>query len=151
MSLSNVGTVEKLMKQIIGEQMLFAKIVVITEVDKDTLECVCHEIGDVGEIFENVRICADKSANFVAYPKIGSIAVINWLDEVTGYISQISEIEGYYIANDDNSFLDIMVDFITAIKNMTILTNQGASLNNGIINVADFQAVEDKLKNLFLK
>jgi hypothetical protein len=34
---------------------------------------------------------------------------------------------------------------------MTIMTNQGATLNNGIINVADFQAVDDKLKNLFLK
>lgn len=151
MGIASAGSLEKMMKQIVGNQKVFGKLVVVTQVDKDYLDCTCHELGDETEIFENVRLNPDKLANFVIYPKIGSICLIDWLDETTGYICQVSEVEGYYIGNTDNSLLTVLLELTTAIKNMTIMTNQGASVKNGIINVADFQAVDDKLKNLFLK
>lgn len=140
-----------MLQQIVGDQRIYAKYGQVVKVDKDANTCEVADNGNNIIIYTNVKLGTNEKSNFIQYPKVGSNVVINFISDYQAYVAIYSEIEGYYIGNQDNSFLDVMVEFITAIKNMTILTNQGASLNNGIINVADFQAVEDKLKNLFTK
>lgn len=149
--IASEGEIIRKLKQVIGNQEVWAKYGIIKSVDKDKQTCEVYQSDNKEIIYTNVKLGTTAESNYIAYPKVGSNCIINFISDTQAYIACLSEVEGYYISNADNSFLDIMVDFITAIKNMTILTNQGASLNNGIINIADFQAVEDKLKNLFLK
>ncbi len=149
--ISNVGTIENMLKQIVGEKQILPKYVVVQEVDKTYNDCTVALYEDETIKYFNVKFTPDDKATFIQYPKVGSIATMILLDESTGYITNISEIEGYYIGNEDNSFLDIMNDLFTAISKIQVQTNYGPSLPQSVINQAEFNAVQDKFKNLFLK
>lgn len=149
--ISNVGTIENMLKQIVGEKQILPKYVVIQEVDKTYNDCTVGLYEDETVKYFNVKFTPDDKATFIQYPKVGSTATMILLDESTGYITNVSEIEGYYIGNENNSFLELMNDLFTAISNIQLQTNYGPTLPQSLTNIAEFNAVQNKFKNLFLK
>lgn len=149
--LGNAGSIERIIQQIVGDQRVYSKLVIVDTVDKDYNDCDVHLADDVEEKYFNVKICPDDKATFISYPKVGSLAIMSFIDFDTCFLSQVSEYEGFYIANADNSFLDLMNDLFSAIKNLTLTHPYGPTQPQGVINQAEFDAVQDKFKNLFLK
>jgi hypothetical protein len=149
--IGNAGTIERVLQQIVGDQRIFGKIVTIESVDKEFNECDVSLVEDSMVKYFNVKLTPDSKSTFIAYPKIGSLAIMNFIDFDTCYLCQVSEIEGYYIGNQDNSFLDLMNDLFTAISNIQVQTNYGPSLPKSILNQSEFDVIQDKFKNLFLK
>ena len=146
-----INELENNLRRIIGNQKIFSKIAVVDFIDKDKLECTVFLEEDEDSIFFNVKLSPNKDGGFITYPKMGSTVIISFLDDYTCYISQMSEIEGYYISNSENSFLDLMNDLFTAIKNIQLTHPYGPTTPQGVINQPQFDALQDKFKNLFLK
>ena len=149
--LGNEGSIERILQQIVGNQKVFSKLAIVDVVDKDYNDCDVHLVDNEDIKYFNVKFNANDLAQFVAYPKIGSTVIISFLDDDTCFISQLSEIEGYYISNEDNSFLDLMNDLFTAISNIQLQHPYGPTTPMSVINQTEFDAVQDKFKNLFLK
>ena len=145
-----INDLENMLKQIVGNQKVFSKICKVDSVDNDKLTCDVYTIED-DTFYDNVSLSPTNTGNFIQFPKVDSIVIVSFLDDSNCFVSQMSEIEGYYISNEDNSFLDLMNDLFTAISNIQVQTNYGASLPKSVVNQAEFNSVQDKFKNLFLK
>ena len=145
-----INDLENMLKQIVGNQKVFSKICKVDSVDKDKLTCDVYTLED-DTFYDEVSLSPTNTGNFIQFPKVDSIVIVSFLDDSNCYISQMSEIEGYYISNSDNSFLDLMNDLFSAIKNISLTHPYGPTQPQGVINQAEFDAVQDKFKNLFLK
>ena len=96
----------------------------------------------------DVRIVADSSATYKATPLVGSVVVCTFLDNDNAFISQISEVDKYRIANTSESLKDLIEDLISAVQRITVTTPSGPS-TLPLINDAEFTAIKNRVSILF--
>ena len=97
---------------------------------------------------QDVRIIADDSATFKATPKVGSVVICTFLDNDNAFISQLSEVDKYTIANSSESLKTILKDLISAIRTATWATPAGNTLAPPI-NDTQFTSISNSIDNLF--
>lgn len=149
--ISTEYNVKELLNKLIDREDLQPKIVVIEEVDKEFNDCTVSLYENENIKYYNIKLNIDDTATMVIYPKLGSTAIMHFFDTFSGFITNISEVEGYYIGNQDNSFLDLMNDLFTAISNIQLQHPYGPTTPKSVTNQTEFDAVQNKFKNLFLK
>lgn len=140
--------------------------VVVKSVNKENNTCNVEfnelEIGDVrlqSIIDEDVK-------GAVNYPAIGSVVLVSKLSDKGEYfIVMFSELEefslnidktvfkqnsnGFKISKNEIDFIDVMLDFIKAVKQLKVICSSEGTPSVNVVNVLDFVAVENKLKKIF--
>lgn len=96
----------------------------------------------------DVRIVADSSATYKATPLVGSVVICTFLDNDNAFISQISEVDKYQIANTSESLKDLIEDLISAVQRITVTTPSGPS-TLPLINDTEFTAIKNRVSILF--
>lgn len=145
------GKTLKLLKDLTRQDILSCRICKVIDIDSTAFTCTVSPIDSPDISVSDIKLSPNKLGQFVAFPKVDSLVIVSFFDKASGYISMFSEVEKYYQATQTESILDIMNDFITAIKNIQLLHPQGATSPNGVINIADFIDIENRLKNFYLK
>jgi hypothetical protein len=148
--ISTAGTTKELLKRIIGANTDNSRLCKVKSVDDTNFTCVVTFLeNEEIEIFDVRLSVSDKGTN-VIIPEQNSTVIIS---PFAGgyYVSMFSEIKQVYSATKDESILDLMLDFIKAIKAIQLLTNQGPTISNGVINLTDFIDLETRLKKFYLK
>ena len=151
---------------------VYAKVCEVLEVNASDKTIDVKPIDGTSEIY-TVRLQAEsKTGGLVLIPKAGSMVVVVFLNKNNAVVVNTSEIEvfelkisGLELAIDKDGFLlkkenetlkALMVDLITAVKNMSFLVNTTGTAaaqtgaTNTLVNLAEFTAVENRFKQ-FLK
>ena len=148
---NNAGRSRDLLKQIIGfKPFTKAQLGKIVRMDEVALVCDVQLIDNQDIIYYDVRLLPSNNSTNVIFPKLDSLCIFS---EFEGgfYVSQITEVDSFYQATGVESILDIMLDFIKAIKEIKLLTSQGPTMSNGVINISDFLDIENRLKSFYKK
>jgi hypothetical protein len=122
----------------------------VVSVDDSKFTCVVSKVDNEEIQIENVLLSVNDTCLNVLIPTVDSKVIISPF-QGGYYVAMFSEIKQVYSATIDESILDIMKDFITAIKAIQLLHPQGSTVANGVINVNDFIDIENRLKKFYLK
>jgi len=138
----------------------------VVSVDKSEGTCVIND-GDLE--YTDVQLSAivdgNKKQMFV-FPKVGSSVLVSPIEEDIHrlYIEVYSEIEsldikienvnfqmdkkGFLLQKENETLKKLMVDFVTACRNMVFQTNSGITIE--LLTDLEFEAIETRFKQ-FLK
>lgn len=122
---------------------------IVKNVDAESLTCDVEISDDV--IIYDVRLSSLSNSDFAIIPKIESQVSINYLDNIIPFVVSYSEVEQILMKTQTDSLLEIINDLIDAILQMTLSTNQGATIANGVINKASFELLKNRNKKMFRK
>lgn len=135
----------------------------VKSVDKTKGTCIVSD----GQLEFKVRLSSvinESKEKFFLYPKPKSIVLVGCVKEDLNqlYVAQYSTIEelrfkvancdfcidetGFNFKKENESLKSLLLELITAIKNLKFTTTSGTTLQ--MINVADFLLVENKFKSL---
>jgi hypothetical protein len=96
----------------------------------------------------DVRVVADSASSPVAIPLVNSIVICTFLDNDNAFISQISEVDKYRIANTSESLKSLLEDLIGAIQRIVVTTPAGPS-TLPLVNDAEFTTIANRIPKLF--
>ena len=140
-----------LINQIVNTKEIYSKRCKVESIDKNKLSCSVSYIENPNIKMNNVRLSPNTDSTFTLIPKIGTTVIVSFLADNVSFVSQHNEVEGYYFATNTESILDIMLDFIKAIKAIQLLHPQGSTVQNGVINIQDFLDIENRLRKFYIK
>lgn len=137
----------------------------VLEVDKEKGTCTVND----GELdYSEVRLASvinERDSMVYVFPKVGSSVLVSPINEDLHqlYVEAYSDVEEFYIKidstemrvnaegillkKDDENAQKLLLDLITAIRNMVFTTNQGPTIN--LVNDIEFEALEPRIKSLF--
>ena len=147
----NIGElIAQISRTINGEQReVYSVVGTVTEIQEDERTITVEpNNGDAAIIGARLQASENLDTGIVFFPKVDSEVTVTFLNEYTGIVTGMSEIDSIAIQNDTESLKSILNDLITAIRQMTVTTPSGPS-TLPIINDAQFAAVNDKINNLF--
>ncbi|MFC4163997.1 hypothetical protein ACFOWU_10045 [Epilithonimonas zeae] len=138
----------------------------VISVDKESGTCTV----DDGEIqYEDVQLSSivdGKKNQLFIFPLVGSSVLVSPIEEDINwlYVEVYSEVEavdwkidnvnfnidkdGFLLKKENETLKKLMVDLITAIRQMKFTTNTGSTIT--LVNDLQFESVENRFKN-FLK
>ena len=140
-----------LINQIVNTKEIYSKRCKVESVDKNKFSCTVSYIENPSIKMNNVRLSPDTDSTFIQFPKVGTTVIVSFLADNVGFVTQTNEVEGYYMATSEKSFLDLILKFIDAIKAIQLLHPQGSTVANGVINIQDFIELENDFKKFFIK
>lgn len=145
------GKFQKILLDLTKQDLLLCRICTIKSVDKDAFTCVVSPIDNSELEFNDIKLSVNDSSTNCIFPSVNSTVIVSFLDANSGYVSLFSEIDQYYQATSVESISAIIIDFITAIKNIQLTHPYGPTTPNGVINITDFEDIENRIKKFYLK
>lgn len=137
----------------------------VLEVDKAKGTCKVND-GEIDHADVRLASVINERGSFVyVFPKPGSSVLVSPIKEDIHnlYVEAYSEVEDFYLKvegaemrvdasgillkKDDETARKLMLDLIAAIRALKFTTNQGPTIT--LINDAEFQALEPRVKALF--
>lgn len=145
-----IGYNQELLRKIVLTQDFGYRLCTIKSVDETELTCTVQLLDNQEIEIEDVRLYVTSQSLNISIPETGATGICY---KVNGkyFVKDWDKVKKYYQATEDESILEIMLDFIAAIKKIQLTHPQGPTNPNGVINVADFLALEERLKIFYLK
>lgn len=129
------------------QQELYSLACTVDDVNEGERTCSVTPLNGGVAVF-GVRLQAIKGTEkgLVIFPKVGSQAIVTFINKQTGYLALHTEIDGYIIETGSESLKTILTDLIEAIEQLTVTTGVGPS---GVpINLPAFTAIKTRLDGL---
>jgi hypothetical protein len=142
----DLGKIKEYLVLITKQFQAFGKLVEIVEVDDSVYTCTVKLIDNHDIEYYDVRLSASPTPTFVNIPTVGSVVIMNFLNENQGYISLFSEIDKQIISNSEGENLKVILDdliegYHNAIMNATWSHPQGATIAQPH-NFAEFEQLK---------
>jgi hypothetical protein len=118
----------------------------VTSVDKTANTCDVTPLNDSADLVD-VRLQTQPGKGFIAYPVVGSVVMVSFINKDEGFVSLLSDVDTFDMQTQNESLKALLTDILAAIKVLTVTTPSGPS--GTPINAVQFTAIENRLKNFF--
>ena len=120
----------------------------VIAVDKDENTCEVEPF-DEDTNYVGVSLMTISAKGLVVYPLVGSTVIIQQLDKDNAYVAQYGEIEAYAMETQDDSLLEILLEFVNQMGNLKVTTPNGPSTT--VINKTLIDDIGIRLRAFFQK
>lgn len=152
MAFNSVGRSHEYLRQLTRQDILECKLCTVLTIDLSTYTVSVCPIDNPDLTYYDIFLSpAMSTANFLIIPTINSTVIVSFISNNAGYISMYSSIDQYVISNSSDTLGAILTNLIDTILQITLLTDQGPTLTDGVINQDAFIDLQTRLKKLFLK
>lgn len=120
--MNEIENIKFAIRKIAGIDKTYSEVCNVTDIDLIAGTCNCTPI-DGSAILTNVRLNADYKDGFKLIPKLNSVVIVTLINNTTGYISMVSEVDEIHLNGTNNDGIVKVNDLITKMNNLENLVN----------------------------
>lgn len=130
-----IETIKDAIRQINKSESTYSVVCTVSDIDLVNGVCNCTPINE-DAILVNVRLNADNKDGFKLIPKDGSIVVVTLINNTTGYIAMVSEVDEIHLNGVNHDGLVKISDLIEKLNNLENKVNTIITTYNSHTHIA---------------
>jgi hypothetical protein len=129
--MSEKSTIKAALKKIVEDtDQYYCLPCTIDSVDLTKKTAYCLPVDESKADLLNIRLMADNKTGFLIVPKVGSVVIVSFMSNETGYISMFSEVDSILLNGDENGGLIKIQELVDKLNNLEEAFNQHLLLYN---------------------